>query len=341
MSTVELKICDHVLEYVSTYRYLGVTFNEHMESDACGDILADSASRALGSIVARYKHLNDMGYHTYEKLYNSCVIPVMDYCSEVWSNGRNSKSQGVQNKALRIFLGVHRFAPLAGLQGDMGWMSVDVRHKLLKLRYWNKLVSMADNRLTKHVFMYDYNRSTQPRVVNWCSSVKAILTDVEMTDVFDSLLCCDIDTARTRLCNIHHVKWLRDVSSKPKLRLYAQIKTVYEAEPYVKMNLTRVERSYLARLRLGILPIMVETGRFRNLPLELRICPFCDAVEDEIHFLFNCLKYQHLRTIHLSHHVDNNLSHVETLKILYNNRSRALGKYISNSFMTRQNSLYT
>ena len=58
-----------------------------------------------------------------------------------------------------------------------------------------------------------------------------------------------------------------------------------ETEPYVLLNLSRQERSLFAQLRCGILPIMVETGRFRNIPKEKRICPVCDIneVEDEIH----------------------------------------------------------
>ncbi len=32
-----------------------------------------------------------------------------------------NKIDGIQNKAIRIYLGVQRFAPTAAVSGDMGW----------------------------------------------------------------------------------------------------------------------------------------------------------------------------------------------------------------------------
>ena len=59
------------------------------------------------------------------------------------------------------------------------------------------------------------------------------------------------------------------------------------------MQLLPQERSYLTQLRLGILPINIETGRYKSIPLERRLCTLCnlDQIEDEIHILFYCNKY--------------------------------------------------
>jgi hypothetical protein len=81
------------------------------------------------------------------------------------------------------------------------------------------------------------------------------------------------------------------------LRLYKEVKTNMDAELYVKLNLTSSERSMLAQLRMGILPIRIETGRFTNMKLSDRICQICQEqkVEDEIHFLFICDSYSERR----------------------------------------------
>ena len=54
--------------------------------------------------------------------------------------------------------------------------------------------------------------------------------------------------------------------------------------------MSRERRSLMAQFRLGILPITVETGRFRKIPLQDRKCTICDlnGVEDEKHFLCIC-----------------------------------------------------
>ena len=56
--------------------------------------------------------------------------------------------------------------------------------------------------------------------------------------------------------------------TKPKLRFYRAFKNTYKTENYLKKNLTCCEKSHLTQLRLGILPLMIELGRFRNIILE-------------------------------------------------------------------------
>ena len=54
----------------------------------------------------------------------------------------------------------------------------------------------------------------------------------------------------------------------------------------------------MAQFRLGILPLEIEVGRFRNIPLANRICQMCNSgvVEDEIHFLCECNNYSEYRS---------------------------------------------
>ena len=49
----------------------------------------------------------------------------------------------------------------------------------------------------------------------------------------------------------------------------------------------------MAKLRCGVLPIKIETGRFVNLALEDRICEVCNLneKEDELHFICKCELY--------------------------------------------------
>ena len=58
-------------------------------------------------------------------------------------------------------------------------------------------------------------------------------------------------------------------------------------------------RSLFTQFRHGILPLRIETGRFRNLPAEQRICQLCelDMVEDEVHFLCTCPWYENARLL--------------------------------------------
>ena len=60
-------------------------------------------------------------------------------------------------------------------------------------------------------------------------------------------------------------------------------------------NLTIRERSSIAKLYCGNLPLKVETGRYRNVPRDQRLCHNCYVVEDEVHFLTERELYNAIR----------------------------------------------
>ena len=45
---------------------------------------------------------------------------------------------------------------------------------------------------------------------------------------------------------------------------------------------------------------MIEKGRHRDLDRNMRTCPFCTSVEDEIHFLTKCEAFRYIRADLLS-----------------------------------------
>ena len=67
---------------------------------------------------------------------------------------------------------------------------------------------------------------------------------------------------------------------------------------YLGKPLSFIERKTLSKLRLGILPLRIETGRYLRpvLPEEQRLC-YCNSgeIESEIHVLFSCCMYANLR----------------------------------------------
>ena len=76
-------------------------------------------------------------------------------------------------------------------------------------------------------------------------------------------------------------------------------KSEFKCEDYVRMNLSKHERSLLCQFRSGILPLRIETGRYAGEPFDNRTCRFCDltSVENEKHFLLIiCYLYNNIKT---------------------------------------------
>ena len=99
---------------------MGLVLDEHLNFvNASEELeeLASSGQRALGAIIYKYKEFKDMGFNTYTTLFNSGVLPILDYCCPVWSHIKTSKIEQVQHRAMQVYMGVKRFAPFLGFMG--------------------------------------------------------------------------------------------------------------------------------------------------------------------------------------------------------------------------------
>ena len=141
--------------------------------------------------------------------------------------------------------------------------------------------------------------------------------------------------------------WSETIILKPKLRTYILFKHAFIVEKYVQLNLSRSERSLLAQLRSGTLPLHIETGRYVNTPVDERWCLCCrsQSVESELHFIFDCTLYDSLRNNLFSYlynqgHNIITYSRIETLKLLYKNFPRQFAKFVKCAYERRCKTLF-
>ena len=228
---------------------------------------------------------------------------------------------------MRVYLGINRYAAKIAIIGDMGWMPGNIR-RISLIRYWNRLISLQDDRITKVLFLHDYNSNNNTSI---CHAMKLTFIEINMENVYNSLTLCNIDDVKSKLLCIYQEKWYSEIINKPKLRFYKKIKKNYCTESYLLYNsITCIQRSYLTQLRLGILQINVENGGYKNMTLEKRICNICDSnnVEDEIHFLFTCKTYKTERTKWFGK-MDINIDILRTLTDDYNELLQTIFNYPS------------
>ena len=82
---------------------------------------------------------------------------------------------------------------------------------------------------------------------------------------------------------------------------------------------------------------MIGVGRHDGTPRMERFCPFCpQAVENELHFMFTCSAYSHLRDRYLRPITSNirsfqYLPHDRKMQILLSDMEKGTGKYIASS----------
>ena len=275
------------------------TLNEFLDYNTCAETLAGSGSRALGALTAKFFSAKGLHYKSFTKLYNSTVLPVIHYGTAIWGYKKYHRQELIHQRAMRVFLGVGKKTPIPGLYGEMGWQPLSYfRHRDM-VRYWLKLFNMSGNRLTKQVFNWDYRRCLLGKK-GWNREVKEVLQASEQTDVFYGL---DVEQQKKVLSKLEksletkeNNKLLKEINSMQKLRTYKELKLTPGTEDYVASNMEKYSRSLIAKIRIGTLPIMIETGRYKQQPADERRCLSCpDKVEDEKHFLMDCPLYNNIR----------------------------------------------
>ena len=142
-----------------------------MNTEIHSDYMAESASRALGAIINKFKTFRNTTFNSYKTIFYSGVASILDY-AEIWGYAKGKSCEKVQGKAIRYYLGVHKFCPLPALIGDIGWLPCHIRRQINILRFWNRLIKLGDNR--------DY----ELKINNWSSEVENILDDLSMHNIF-------------------------------------------------------------------------------------------------------------------------------------------------------------
>jgi len=89
------------------------------------------------------------------------------------------------------------------------------------------------------------------------------------------------------------IKWNK------KLTFYSTFKTDVTASNSLELITNQKHRRVVAKLRAGNHKLRIETGRHSTpkLPEDLRICQYSSSneVENEVHFILSCNKYDTIR----------------------------------------------
>ena len=122
----------------SDCKYLAVTLDSQMKFQIHVNDVINKLKRAL-SIFTRAAHFVDIS--TRITLYNTLLLPHLDYCSTVWSGSLRKcdlvRLQRIQNRVMRTILHCHPRTHILDMLRTLKWMSVKQRlHHNLCIFIW-------------------------------------------------------------------------------------------------------------------------------------------------------------------------------------------------------------
>jgi hypothetical protein len=154
--------------------------------------------------------------------------------------------------------------------------------------YWNKWWNSED-------FMYQ--RCSCERYVVEIVNKKVVINKTPWeTDIYEDMKRNAVDSW---LFDINREEAKRGRPGKNKLRTYATFKTGWGYESYLSVIDDGRKRNLLSKLRIGVCPLRIESGRFEGgkyISSDQRLCLCCNSehVEDEFHFIMECRVYDNL-----------------------------------------------
>ena len=212
---------------------------------------------------------------------------------------------------------------------------------------YHRLLTMPNSLLTKKVFLWDLNLSENSNFSTWTKEVQEVLNRNSAMQLFTSNLF-DVKSAITEIRSSLLKKDQQGLENQcrrlPKLRTFAKISEFSSDKSYLSKPLSFIQRKFLAKLRLGVLPIRIETGRYerpRKSEAE-RVCRQCStgSPECELHFLIQCPRHTLLRTTFYSKITDENfpnMADMEKFKFILNQPAVAkiTSQFISDALFNR------
>ena len=126
------------------------------------------------------------------------------------------------------------------------------------IRFYHRLTLMSEDRLTKRVFLWDLNLTQNNRISSiWSQEIKYVLSRNSLVSFFS----LDLFNLKFIIKTLQDSLKLKDLGrlhaescKSTKLRTYVHISGDRGAKTCMRKPLSYIQRKYMAKLRLGILP---------------------------------------------------------------------------------------
>jgi hypothetical protein len=325
------------IEVVNSYKYLGFTLTTKLSFDIALEEFAGRAKRKVVEIMKTMWRLECFDVSLFFKLFDAQVKPMLLYAAEIWGLTRYQAIESVHLFACKRLLNVSIKTPNTMVYGELGRYPLYNYSVLCSLRYWFKLKEMDLVRLPKQAYVYDKNNSLEKKH-SWFSNVKSCLDIFGFSEVWINDGVGDVklflNAFKERMIDCYKQDWFAKLCESERFVTYRSYKSLLETEKYLHDLTIAKFRKVFVWFRLGVNVLNVN-NRYNN---RSKLCPFCEEIEDERHFLLKCHKYNVLREKHILKYCNNGFQTPLALLLQNDNMyiTRSVAMYLYYAFKTRE-----
>ena len=287
------------LETVRSYKYLGFLLTPSGEIKSGLNDLRDRALKAFFKLKSTMGNEFNRDVSTTLTLIDSLIKPILLYCSDFWGALKPPKDHPIEkfhHMACKHVLGVQKQTTNTGVLLELGRIPLQIYAVKAATKNWERIRSGKVNPNIRISFGNAIKDN-----LPWVGNIREYLERNGMMgfyiNSYENKPPFIHKKLFQRLSDIFHQNAFSEISSpQSKLRNYGLLKTKIGLENYLTTISNPLIRRSVSKFRLSNHNLNIETGRYQNIPKEMRFCHFCrDIVECEVHFLVACPTYKALR----------------------------------------------
>ncbi|KAK3082452.1 hypothetical protein FSP39_012409 [Pinctada imbricata] len=277
------------LQKSNTHKHLGITFSSDGKWSTHIKNLCDAAYKKI-NVLNKLKYV--LSRKSLDKIYNTFILPTLEYASEVWdgcSEGDSYKLEKIHHQAARIVTGLPLYTSIDSLYLETGWMSLKERREYKKLNLFYKI----HNRMAP-----DYILDILPHQIQGSTPYNLRRHDSDYRIPNYRLRSSTLSFLPSSITLWNSLN--PDIRERPTLNQFKySLKRKYRPDPVPSHFLVGNRKYNVILTRLRNCCSSLNADLFR---INLTNTPSCSCgsqSEDVFHFLFECPKFNLPRTIFL------------------------------------------
>jgi hypothetical protein len=228
--------------------------------------LADKARKAYFALKSKIPYSDNLSVKSWLKLYNSMIVPIITYGSEVWISDFKSNFDTLdkiqfekrQNMILKNILGVHGKSSNLATRCELGTPPIKIKCYNLMFRYYTRFRKINGQPGDQYDILkaaYEVDKTLTNKENSWVNKINEISKLIGLSSLNISTFLF-----KQKLENYYKVKIETEISNikdcgSDKLKLYSKIFTEFKQPGYLDYDIPKTLRNKLTKIRISIINI--------------------------------------------------------------------------------------
>ena len=332
------------IKTVPHFKYLGVIFSTTGVWSKAQRDLANRARKAM-FLIKKFVAITKIRNPTILfKIFDSCVMPILNYGSEVWGFHEGKDVDKVYHDFCKYVAGLPTNAPNLAARGEFGRKRLIFYRYNRVIKYWSKLLNNNCNKVLRAAYLEQLRLDAAGSDV-WVSDVRTLLCMMGFSQIWSEPCIPNHKTFfsefKSRLSCLEENLFDLQKHQFPRLFLFSQLKSLNISHHWSSDACFHL-KALFSKFICSSHNLAIETGRRLKTPRNLRLCILCNGnvIEDEFHFLLICPLYNNIRHRYIPEHYRTEPSWNKVVSMLINpNYNKQVMYYLRSAFQIREKAI--